>query len=306
MFTHLLVPLDGSALAESALPAASFFGERCGASVTLIHVVEENPPAAIHGEHHLRSQTEAEEYLRGAGSRYFDPRLKVDYHVHTMTEGGVAQSIAHHQAEFDHDLIVMCTHGRTGANNLVFGSIAQKIAALGTVPVLIVRPHRSNAPAPPFAVTPMLVPLDGSQGHDPGLAAAEELAQRVSGEIHLLYVVPTLATIPGQWEDSTKILPTSTGRMLEMAAEEAASYLEAQRQAVALQGINVSAELDRGDPAKVIAECAGREHSQLVVFATHGRAGMEAIWEGSVASRALSRVTVPVLLIPLARRDPDR
>jgi len=306
MFTHLLVPLDGSALAESALPAASFFGERCGASVTLIHVVEDNPPTAIHGEHHLKSRTEAEEYLRDAASRYFDRKLKVDCHVHTMVEAGVAQAITHHQAEFDHDLIVMCTHGRTGANNLVFGSIAQKIAALGTVPVLIVRPDRSNVPAPAFAVTPMLVPLDGSQEHDPGLAAAEELARRVNGEIHLLLVVPTLATIPGQWEDSTKILPTSTGRMLEMAAEEAASYLEAQRLAVATLGIPVSTELDRGEPAKVIAECAERQNSQLVVFATHGRAGMEAIWEGSVASRALSRVTVPVLLIPLAKQESSR
>ena len=66
MFRHLLVPLDGSRLAESALPAAGELAHRLGASVTLLHVLEPTAPPTVHGDRHLRSPAEAEGYLAGA------------------------------------------------------------------------------------------------------------------------------------------------------------------------------------------------------------------------------------------------
>jgi nucleotide-binding universal stress UspA family protein len=212
----------------------------------------------------------------------------------------VAAGITDHQREFDHDLIIMCSHGRSDANKLVFGSIAQKIASLGTVPVLIVRAAAHGLERSAFSATPMLVPIDTTGKHEASLAIAEHLAAQVGGQVQLVMVVPTLGTIPGQWEDATKLLPHSTDRMLEMAAEEAAAFLEEKRAILEGRGIAVTAELDRGDPARVICEHAQRGATQLVVLGTHGKSGMEAIWEGSVANRVISRVAIPVLLIPIA------
>jgi len=303
MFKHILVPLDGSKLAESSLIAAAYLANSEKSEVTLLHLVEEHAPSAIHGERHLRSAEEADAYLRSIAERFFDSRVKVNYHVHDAQITGVAQGIADHHRELDHDLIVMCTHGRSGANTLVFGSIAQKIVSLGTLPVLIVQPEHDTAHPRRFATSPMLAPVDGTPEHEVSLRLATEFALETKSQLHLLMVIPTLKTLPGRWEDATKILPTSADRMLEMAAEEAAEYLDRQCAELTGRGISVAAGIERGDPAKVICEAAEKSGARLLVIGTHGKSGLGAIWEGSVASRVLSRINVPVILVPLSNRD---
>lgn len=306
MFRHILVPLDGSALAESSLSAARQLARFDNAEITLMHVIEPHPPNEVHGQHHLTSAEEADRYLHGVAGRFFRPSDRVTYHVHAAPVSGVARGIAEHQSEFDHDLIVMCTHGRSGANTLVFGSIAQKIVSIGSVPVLIVHPRDAGSQKERFALSPILVPVDGTEAHEASLTIASELAEKTSSSIHLLMVVPTLSTLPGKWEDATKLLPYSADRMLEMAAEEAVEYLDGQRRRLSGRGIGVSAEMERGDPAKVICSSAGRTGANLLVLTTHGKVGMSALWEGSVASRVFSRIQLPVLLIPADRQSAER
>jgi nucleotide-binding universal stress UspA family protein len=304
MFKHILVPLDGSKLAESSLSAAAYLVNSGGSEVTLLHVVEDRAPMAVHGERHLTSPAGAEAYLRTVSERFFAPETKVNHHVHDARITNVAREIADHQEEIDHDLIVMCTHGRSGANTLVFGSIAQKIVSLGTVPVLIVQPDPPDMrPSRPFSPSPMLIPLDGTPEHWASVAIANDFAEETHSEVHLLLVVPTWWTLPGKWEDTTKILPTSADRLLEMAAEEAGEYLERQRSELTRRGIAVSAEIDRGDPAKVISESAEKNNARLLVLSTHGKSGLSALWEGNVASRVLSRINLPVLLVPVRESD---
>lgn len=299
MFKHILVPLDGSGLAESALSAAVFLANSGTCEVTLLHVIEERPPSGVHGDRHLTTSEEADAYLRTLSERYFDSKVKVNYHVHDAPVTGVARGIADHQKEFDPDLIVMCTHGRSGANTLVFGSIAQKIVSFGTVPVLIVQPDEGSEDLKPFATSPILVPVDGTPEHEISLELAAKFAAEADSTIHLLMVIPTLRTLPGKWEDATKLLPTSADRLLEMAAEEAGEYLDNRRADLTKQGISVTADIKRGDPANVICESAEKSGARLLVIATHGKSGLSAIWEGSVASRVLSKINLPVILVPI-------
>lgn len=303
MFRHILVPLDGSQLAESSLAAAAYLAKSGASEVTLIHVIEGRPPSEIHGERHLTTTEEAQAYLRSVAKRFFDSEVMVNYHVHDLPVSGVARAIADHQEELDHDLIVMCTHGRSGANTLVFGSIAQKIVSVGTVPVLIVHPGPHEASPEALELSPFLVPFDGTPEHERSVEMAVEFALETRSALHLLMVVPTLRTLPGRWEDSTKLLPTSADRMLEMAAEEAQEYVENKRLELEQRGLGVSAELRRGDPATVICRSAAERNARLLVLGTHGKSGMAAIWEGSVASRVLSRINIPVLLVPVSGSD---
>ncbi len=74
MFKHLLVPLDGSTLAELALPAAAYLAHLLPARVTLLHLVERHPPSEVHHDRHLTNATEASEYLAEIRQRVFSAR----------------------------------------------------------------------------------------------------------------------------------------------------------------------------------------------------------------------------------------
>jgi nucleotide-binding universal stress UspA family protein len=106
MFKHLLVPLDGSSLAEVALPYAAFIASKTDAMVTLIHVIERHPPQTVHGATHLTDAAAAQLYLDTIAARVFPPGIRVERHVHTSEVSEVASSIVAHAGEFKPDLIV--------------------------------------------------------------------------------------------------------------------------------------------------------------------------------------------------------
>jgi nucleotide-binding universal stress UspA family protein len=230
--------------------------------------------------------------------------------VHTDAAGDVARSLFEHEGELEHDLIVMCTHGRSGLRDLVVGSIAQRVIALGTTPVLLVQPVVGVAQPPsavksdevcfrPFACRRLLVPLDGAAAHEQGLRVAIGLAQACGAALHLLAVMPTAATVSGREAAVGKLLPGATAAMLDMAHEASADYLRhcvAQTQDKAL---SVTAEVARGDPAATIAGAAERAGADLIVLATHRRKGMDAFWSGSVASKLPGLTALPLLLVPI-------
>ena len=140
IFRHILVPLDGSRLAESALTTAAWLARKMDAQLTLIHIIEKNAPSEIHSDRHLVTPQEAATYLQELSRLQALSALRVETHVHTAEVGDVARSIAEHSAELAPDLVVMCTHGKGGTRRLLFGDIAQQVISLGTTPVLMVRP----------------------------------------------------------------------------------------------------------------------------------------------------------------------
>jgi len=103
MFRHLLVPLDGSRLAEAALPVAAHMARKLGSTVTLLHVVERRPPREIHGDHHLAAPEEAVAYLDKIATRAILSGLIVERHVHAAAVDDVARSIVEHRDELAPD-----------------------------------------------------------------------------------------------------------------------------------------------------------------------------------------------------------
>ena len=116
-------------------------------------------------------------------------------------------------------------------------------------------------------------------------------------EIHLLLVVPTRLTLPAEKGITGRLLPGATAAVLELAQQEAASYLQSHM--ARTQGLTVTAQIGRGDPTTVIVEVAGQSEADLIVFGTHGKTGMEAFWSGRVAPQVSQRSHLPVLLVPL-------
>jgi nucleotide-binding universal stress UspA family protein len=300
MFKHLLVPLDGSLLAETALPAAAFLSQKLTASVTLIHLIEHNAPPAVHGERHLTNPTEAQAYLEQVARRDFPPAWPVERHVHTTEVSDVARSLAEHAAELEPDLIVMCTHGRGGLRDWLFGSIAQQVIALGTTPVLLIRPT-PNGGAPPFACRMILVPLDGDPAHEEGLPVAAALARACAGALHLAMVIPTLGTLSGEEAATGMLMPLATKALLELEQQNAEEYLSRLTAPLLASGLEVTTEVVRGDPAGTLLSTAKRVGADLIVLGTHRKTGLEAFWAGSIGPRMSNRSHAPLLLLPLPR-----
>jgi nucleotide-binding universal stress UspA family protein len=302
VFRHLLVPLDGSGLAEAVLPPAAALAERLGASLTLLHVMERDAPATIHGERHLTDEGDAERYLAEVQRRLALGDRPVARHVHEAKEGDVALAIVQHAAELRVDLIVLCTHGRGGLRELVVGSIAQRVLQRGAAPIFLV--HPAGGAPPPFACRTILVPLDGTAAHEPALNAALELARAFQARLHLVIVVPTPGTLSGGTAAAGTMMPLATNALLNLATEGAAEYMRRQVERLRAGGLEASAEVRRGEPAANLVEAAERAGADVIVMASHGRAGLEAFWEGSVSAKVVARFGRPVLLVRASDTPP--
>jgi nucleotide-binding universal stress UspA family protein len=299
MFKHLLVPLDGSRLAETALPAAAYLARTLGAWVTLVHVIERDAPQEVHGERHLAEPDEACAYLEEVANRAFPAEVRVERHVHSSEVSDVARSIVEHVDELGRpDLIVMCTHGHGGLRTWLLGSIAQQVIAIGATPVLLIRPDGTGA-APAFTCRRLLVPLDGNPDHEQGLPVAVSLARACGAGLHLVMVVHTLRTLPGQQAAAARLLPAAASALLDISEDGAEEHLHGYVARLQTTGLPVTAEVCRGDPATNIVRTARRVSADVVVLGTHGKAGMDAFWSGSVAPQVVSRSHVPLLLVPV-------
>ena len=298
MFKQLLVPLDGSALAEVVLPVAAYLAQTLGAKVMLLHVVERNAPPTVHGERHLTNLVEAKAYLTEVTRRAFPADVPVEQHVHTGELGDMAHTIAAHIDEMKADLIVMCAHGQGGLKRMIVGRIAQQVVACGSAPVLLIQPDPTgNSPA--FACRRLLVPLDGDPAHEHGLMVATDLAQACEASLYLLTVIPTLGTLPAERAAAGKLLPAATAALLDLSQQEADNYMERWTTQLRAGGLTMNSQVGRGAPANIIVQTARQVSANLIVLGTHGKKGLAAFWADSVAARVISQTRLPMLLVPV-------
>jgi len=307
MFKHLLVPLDGSRLAEAVLPAAVYLAQTLSARVTLIHVIERDAPKEIHSQRHLSQPEEADQYLKEIAESVFPASLSVETHVHTSEVKDLARSIVEHTGELQPDLIVMCSHGSGGLRDRLFGSIAQQIIAgvrntpQNAAAVFLVRPGK-NDPTQPFKLEKILLPLDGKPEHEQGLPVAAGLAQACRAALHLAMVVPTFGTLQGEQAASSRLMPGATSAMLELAEAGSQTYLQNLLPPLQAHGLAVTGEVARGDPASTVARIAERIRAGLIVLGTHGKTGTDAFWSGSFAPKISSKTSMPLLLVPVREK----
>lgn len=291
---RLLVPLDGSGLAEAAVGLAAFLARRLGAELVLLHIVERRPPERVHGEPHLRGVAEAEAYLQQVAARLKTPGLKVESHVHAGPEADVAAAIAAHLPEQAGDLVVMSTHGRGGMRGWVLGSIAHQVVRRGC-PVLLVKPETPGGP--PDAISRVAVALDGTPTGEAVLPLAAALAAGCRLPVGLVTVVPSVGALGPEKRPVATFLPGAAAAMLDLEAEAAVGYLRAVAERLkAGFGLDVSYEVRRGEPAAELVKATGRD--VLLAMVTRGRYGLAGLWEGSVSARVLAGSRGPVLLVP--------
>ncbi len=292
------MPLDGSSLAESVLPATARLARKIAGTVKLFHVIERDAPEKVHGQMHLTRPDEAEKYLASVSSSETFQGVTVTTHVHETGVRDVSQSISDHSEELNADLIVMCTHGSSGLRNLLVGSIAQQVISLSSTPVMLVNPSMKKS-GRIFNFENFLIPLDGDPDHEHALRFASGLASLCKAKIRLLVAVPRFGTMSGELTIVNRYLPGTTTRMMDMLVPEAKNYLRSVQSKLEASGLDITASISRSSPAKAIVKTAKSAKSDLIVLATHGKSGSKPFWEGSVTPQVIRAAKVPVLLVPV-------
>ena len=303
MLQPVLVPLDGSALAEQALPYAQALVAPGGA-LTLLKVVE--PSESIHGlsgrllvsvedaQRMLEFQAH-EELQKAEATLHGEPPLVRQ----EVTRGDPAEEILRIAAEREVDLIVMTTHGRGAFGRWFFGSVADRVARSSAVPVLLMRP--SEGEPRPVAIRRLVVPLDGSALAEEVLPTAQALAKRLGVPIHLMTVIDLMRIIPAEVSPIVAFDATVYEETLSQLHAGAAAQLAEISERLEREGLHTSSEVAHGSPFMTIADAV--HDGDLVVMTSHGRGGVQRWLLGSVAEKLVREAPVPVVLVPVAARQ---
>jgi nucleotide-binding universal stress UspA family protein len=331
MFQHILVPLDGSARAERAIPVAARIARATGGCVTLLRAVTlasefawQTMESAIWQENFEADRARATDYLARIAASEELTGMTVMPEVANGHPAQLILAVADSQS-LDIppvDLIIMCSHGVTGFQRWVLGSVAQHVARHSPVPVLVLN-ERGDAlttlhPDSPRSVR-VLVGLDGSSLAEATLVPAANLSVALSapaqGILHLARVIPW----PAEEEIRQSKMVTAAR---ELALSEARAYLDTvQRrlQAGELAQVHliitssVALRADVADTLIGMAETGAYQEGtgkfngcDMIALATHGRSGLEHWVIGSVAERILGTTKLPLLIVrPPMTKHPD-
>lgn len=286
--TRIVVPLDGSELAERALPLAVSLARLSGSSIRLVDATFAAMTVDA-GSAALAVQEASEEYLESKRDALVsETGLQVDARAALSIP---VELILEHAQPPDASAIVMTTHGRTGLPRALMGSVAERVVREAAVPVFLV-PSRAGATAGRQAIRSVLVPLDGSGLAYSVFAAVTDLAKKAGAGVTLLRVF-------GDFDEFERAPDEPLLRAVEAQADRleahAHDYFRPIKAHLRSRGLMVTAEWQVGDPAKEILATAERLHPSLIALATHGRSGLDRLRDGSVAEAVLRHATVPVM-----------
>jgi nucleotide-binding universal stress UspA family protein len=285
----VLVPLDGSGLAEAALPLARLIATRLGTPIHLLLVLEH--------ERLEEARQRAEQYLHDAARH-----AGIDGLIRVRT-GQPAEEILDEIERLPAPLVVMTTHGRSGLARWAFGSVADRVVRGAESPVLLLRSGHTPEAEALADVRAILVPLDGSPVAEGALAIARVLAQHFSAELHLVRVAETARLFTVMGSAGAPLSEEVVTQMISDLEGVARQYLDSI--AGSSHGGEAAARvavLD-GMPTVALLNYAAAHGIDLIVMGTHGRGGVNRLVLGSVAERMLRQSNLPILVVPPRRHQ---
>ena len=297
MFERALVPLDGSAFAEAAVPWVSYLPVK---SALLARVEPDLPMAGgeLAGFGYEEGHREEADSDRSALDRSAQPLRAAGIPVETRVvfNDHPDEALVAAAAADGVDLVIMTTHGRGAAGRAIHGSTADRVARHASVPVLLIRPDAN--PQPPARV---VVPTDGSALSETALPLAAGIARDRNLPLHLLRVLDmneVLREIRENNPDRRTAPADDAWDVARAEAEaEATAKLEALLAPYAAEGIRTGATATVGSAAQTMIDWL--QPNDLTVMTTHGETGLRRILVGSVAEEVVRHAKSPVLLVRL-------
>jgi nucleotide-binding universal stress UspA family protein len=296
MYTRLLIPLDGSKTAEAALPYGRTLARTLKIPVELLGVVDtsvlDNRVFRDSGD----SETIIAESIRSS-EEYLNRIVKTfpDDNVSCIVETGRAEDVIIEKAGSDATLTAMATHGRSGIDRLLMGSVAEKVLRSAINPLILIRASEEAKSEGLALLKSVIVPLDGSELAETVLSPVAQLANALKLEVILLraYQIP-MNTYAGM-EDS---YPIDYEKISAALKEEAQSYLERKVAELKRNGIEkLSFVIAEGSGASEIVALGRRTPDNLIAMCTHGRSGIKRWVLGSVTEKVVRLCGDPVLIV---------
>ena len=278
MYERILVPLDGSPLAEQVLAYVSLLGKAFGSSVTLFRTFDTVPEEMADPEHGVYIDRLASafrnttlEYLGRVKSSMTELGDAVSTSAH---EGDAASLIINEAANDPNTLIVMATHGRSGITRWVLGSVTDKVlrAAANSLMIIRARPQEGFTAV---QIDTLVVPLDGSPMSEEVLTHVTAMSKAIGAKVNLV-----------------RVAPSPDGQA------EAREYLSQLGERLRQEGVSsVEEQVLSGEPAGALLDMLQSSPRAMVAITTRGRSGLGRWVLGSVTDRVVRYSGTPVLVV---------
>jgi nucleotide-binding universal stress UspA family protein len=282
MWKKILVPLDGSDLAELALPYAEELAAAFKSELILLYAGTASEEEYLH-MHEL--------YLEKMAA---ETKKMVKRVIPVVVSGKPAEAIIQYTEKNGIRLIVMASHGRSGIIPWVDGGIASKVIDGIGVPLLLIKETKRRQTKEKHLISRILLPLDGSAAGEAAITRVKELKSRLEAEVTLLGVVPLgedIRTIGGL---DYLLYPE---RQIEIFRAEAKEYLDKVYKRLKRGKGELKMEIRTGEIAKEILKYAKQKRVNLIAIASHGHSGMTKWVFGSTAKKIIEDSPVPVLVV---------
>ena len=295
-YTRMLIPLDGSTVAEQVLPYARYLAGKLKIPVELLGVVDlVRMAASMRGENSrnldifiANNVRHSETYLEKISKTF--PAMAVQRSV----EKGTPEEMVIEKAAADRGtLIAMATHGRSGLNRWLLGSVTEKVLRGTTNPLFLVRAREGGKSEGEKTIKRIIVPLDGSPLAEKVLPHLTALAKATAFETVLLRAY-ALRQVISTYED---YIPDWD--ILEAEARgEAMNYLDNKIRELKSAGlVDVSSRASDRETAEEIIDVANESPNSMIAMCTHGRSGVKRWLLGSVTEKVVRHSSSPVLVI---------
>ncbi|MCC6791390.1 MAG: universal stress protein [Thermomicrobiales bacterium] len=303
--TRILVPLDGSELAEQAIPAAVALAAGGGEIVFFQAVVKAEAERDLLGQ----VDRDAGEVAERERALCYQDLERIAAHWASILPGtptyevGVGEPAVAIVAAAERlacDLIVTASHGRGAVKRVALGSVADALARTSTVPVMIVRPRDAAIELSVPQFRRVVVPYDGSELAASALPVAIAIAKALDDGILLVHAI-TPATMPPVLTPMEPYYPAAVYTdMLDELEASAKASLDAAAATIAASGVPVKQAVVMGTPFDAISEVTTSD--DLIVLTSHGRSGFERWLIGSFAEHLVREGPVPVVIVPAPGR----
>ena len=295
MYSRILIPLDGSKVAEQALPYARFFATALKLPVDLLSVVDIDELAPLsdpsHGRHLdtvlAERMQDSGTYLEAVGWSF--PGGSVTCAVE---KGKPEEVIIEKAATGSGTMIAMATHGRSGIQRWLLGSVAEKVLHGASNHLLLVRASEGGSVDGEAVLKTVVIPLDGSELAEGVLSYVLDLTKKINLDVILMRAYGLPPSVAA--ED----YGTYQQDLMGLLEAEAKNYLEEQVKLLKAKGVeHVSSVVDFGYGAEKIIAFALKTPNNFIAMCTHGRSGIKRWALGSVTERVVQYSGDPVLVI---------
>ena len=294
--TKILVTLDGSPAAEAVLPYVLLLAARLRIPIELISIIDLTElarSAAAYESLFLDQLAEDEtrrrrEYLEKIAPSFANGQIDC-----RILKGNPASSIVEYAAQNPAAIIAMATHGRSGLNRWLLGSVAEKVLRSTSNPLLLIRSTPTAVTEQQVSIQSIMVPLDGSALAESVLPPVSKLAKKLYAEMVLFRAY----NIPPGFYDAGGGFAIDLDRLLAQTEADVLNYLEEKKAALKKAGVSsVTIASRQGYDADEIINYAGNRPDRLIAMCSHGRSGVRRWAVGSVAETVVRHCSSPVLV----------